>query len=244
MTQPPPLGRLPAAAIGPRSDRPIDPAIIQAYLALPDLTGNVSDALDLLGLGHGGAVGTVLLRPSIPLARIAGPALTVKNRLRSEPIADLVARKDNRLGDIEAHNIALPGDVLVVQGVTTASSLGGISAAIGKRQGEIGIVVDGLVRDIEASRSRGLPVWAQGTTPVTGKWRVQTEGVNVSVTIAGIGVAPGDLVLADETGVCFVTRADIETVLSAAQRVTEEEENRMRRIAEGVPLAELAGKRR
>jgi regulator of RNase E activity RraA len=61
----------------------------------------------------------------------------------------------------------------VVQGVENASSLGGLSATIGKRQGEIGIIVDGLVRDIEVSRSIGLPVWMKGTTPATGKWRIE-----------------------------------------------------------------------
>lgn len=238
MTQPPPIGRLPATAIGPRSDTPIDPAIIKAYLALPDLTGNVSDAMDLLG--RSGAIGGAVLRPSIPGARIAGPALTVKNRRRAEAVADLVSRKDNRLADIEAHNIAMPGDVLVVQGVEGVSSLGGISAAIAKRQGEIGIVVDGLARDIEASRSIGLPVWIKGTTPVTGKWRVETEAVNVPVIIVGVTVMPGDLVLADETGLCFVARIDIELVLKTAQTLAAEEEDRLRRIDEGVPLAELA----
>ena len=241
MTKPPPLGRLPAEAIGPRAE-PIDEAVIAAYLALPDITGNASDAMDLLNVG--GAVGAVVLRPSIASARIAGPALTVKNRQRSEPMADVVARKDNRLGDIEAHNIAQDGDVLVVQGVSNASSLGGIMASIAKRQGERGIVVDGLVRDIEHSRSIGLPVWARGTTPATGKWRVETEGVNVPVTIAGVPVSPGDLVLADETGICFVPRADIARVLETAQRLAAEEQDRMRRIDAGATLADLTPVRR
>src|SRR5690242_534986 len=111
MTMPPPVGRLPASAIGPRHG-PIAPDVIAAYLALPDLTGNVSDAMDLLGLS--GTVGAFILKPSISNARIAGPALTVKNRARSGSVAEAVARKDNRLGDIEAHNIAQSGDVLVV----------------------------------------------------------------------------------------------------------------------------------
>lgn len=239
MNHPAPIGRLTAEAIGRRTANAIDPKIIEAYLALPDLTGTVSDAMDLLGLS-GGAVAAAALRPSIPQARIAGPALTVKNALRDEPIPAVVARKDNRLGDIEAHNIATAGDVLVVQGIDTASSLGGISAAIGKRQGEIGIIVDGLVRDIEASRSMGLPVWAKGTTPASGKWRIETKGVNVPVTICGVAVTPGDLVVADETGICFVARADVERVLEAAQRIVEDETSRLQRIADGAPLANLS----
>lgn len=241
MTMPPPVGRLPASAIGPRHE-PIAPDVIAAYLALPDLTGNVSDAMDLLGLS--GAVGAYVLRPSIPNARIAGPALTVKNRARSGSVADAVARKDNRLGDIEAHNIAQTGDVLVVQGLDNASSLGGLMATVAQRQGEIGIVVDGLVRDIEASRSIGLPVWAKGTTPATGKWRIETEGVNVPVTIAGVAVAPGDLVVADETGICFVPRADIARVLQTAQSIVADEQRRTGLIAGGATLSDVTNKPR
>lgn len=241
MTMPPPVGRLPASAIGPRHE-PISPDIVAAYLALPDLTGNVSDAMDLLGLS--GAVGAYLLRPSIPNARVAGPALTVKNCARSGSVADAVARKDNRLGDIEAHNIAQPGDVLVVQGLDNASSLGGLMATVAKRQGEIGIVVDGLVRDIEASRSIGLPVWAKGTTPATGKWRIETEGVNVPVIIAGVAVAPGDLVVADETGICFVPRGDIGRVLQTAQSIVGDEQRRGGLIAGGATLNDVTNKPR
>jgi 4-hydroxy-4-methyl-2-oxoglutarate aldolase len=230
---PPPIGKLRASAIGPRPE-PISSDIIAAYLALTDLTGNVSDAMDLLDLS--GTIGAFILRPSIVTARIAGPALTVKNRLRSVSVAEAVARNDNRLADMEAHNIALPGDVLVVQGVENASSLGGLSATIAKRQGEIGIIVDGLVRDIEASRSIGLPIWAKGTTPATGKWRIETVGVNVPVTIAGVHVAPGDLVVADQTGVCFVGQAQVQRVLDTAQNIVADEHRRTRLIAAGAPL--------
>jgi hypothetical protein len=53
------------------------------------------------------------------------------------------------LGEIEAHNLAEPGDVLVLQGVDLISNMGGISATIGRRQGELGAIVDGAVRDID-----------------------------------------------------------------------------------------------
>jgi 4-hydroxy-4-methyl-2-oxoglutarate aldolase len=238
---PPPIGKLPVSAIGPHPE-PISPDIVAAYLALTDLTGNVSDAMDLLNLS--GAVGAFILRPSIATARIAGSALTVKNQARSEPVAQAVADNDNRLADIEAHNIALPGDVLVVQGAEHASSLGGLSATIAKRQGEIGIIVDGLVRDIEASRSIGLPVWAKGTTPATGKWRIETVAVNVPVTIAGVRVTPGDLVVADQTGVCFVARAHIQHVLETAQKIAADEHRRTRLILEGAPLKDVTQKPR
>ena len=111
------------------------------------------------------------------------------------------------LGEIEAHNLAEPGDVLVLQGVDQVSNLGGISATIGHRQGEIGAIVDGGVRDVDHSRDIGYAIWSKSVSPITGKWRVETVAVNKPVTICGIAVNPGDLVLADETGVCFIPRA-------------------------------------
>jgi regulator of RNase E activity RraA len=68
--------------------------------------------------------------------------------------------------------------VLVIEGVHGVSNIGGISAAIGKRQGEIGAVVDGGVRDVSECRAIGYPIWSRDVTPLTGKWRVQTVQIN------------------------------------------------------------------
>ena len=97
--------------------------------------------------------------------------------------------------------------MLVVQGLPNVSSLGGPPASVGKRQGEIGAVVDGGVRDVDHSRAIGYPIWSGSVTPITGKWRVETAGVNVAVKIAGITVNPGDIVLADECGVSLSRKA-------------------------------------
>jgi len=211
--------------------------IVEGFRALGDLTGTTSDVLDQLGLA--GAVPASVLRPSDPRARIVGPALTVLNRARRESVAEAVAKKKSGLGEIQAHRIAQAGDVLVVQGVPNVSSLGGVSSTVGKRQGEIGAVVDGGARDIDHSRGIGYPVWSSSVTPITGKWRVETVGINVAVTIAGVAVSPGDLVLADECGVCFVPAARAAEVLALAQRQSAWEEERLRRLAAGISLEEF-----
>jgi 4-hydroxy-4-methyl-2-oxoglutarate aldolase len=235
------LGKLPETAFGCLDLPAIDAKIIQAFHELPDLTGMVSDALDLLGIG--GAVGACELVPSLPNSRIVGPALTVLNKRRPVDVAISVKNRDNRLGDIEAHNLARPGDVLVVQGVEGVSSMGGIAAAIASRQGEAGVIVDGAVRDLESSRGLGLPIWAKDLTPVTGKWRLETVGVNVEVTICRVKVRPGDLVVADATGVCFVPHAAIADVLSAAQEIAQDEDRRQKLIAAGTPIPALLARR-
>ncbi len=233
------LGRLPDSAFGLLELPPIDPAVIRGFQELPDLTSMICDALDLHGIGA--AVGASELVPSLS-ARIVGPALTVLNRRRTDEVATAVRNRDNRLGDIEAHNLARRGDVLVVQGVPGISSMGGIAAAIAARQGEIGIVIDGAVRDLESSRNLGLPIWARGVAPLTGKWRLETVAVNVEVTICGVKVRPGDLVAADSTGVCFIPHAAIAAILATAQAIAADEDRRQQLIAAGTPLDQLARK--
>ena len=231
------LGKLPDSAFGCLDLPPIDASIIRAYHELPDLTGMVSDALDLHGIV--GAVSASQLSPSLPTHRIVGPALTVHNVRRTVDVATAVKTRDNRLGDIEAHNLARPGDVLVVKGAEGVSSMGGIAAAIASRQGEVGLIVDGAVRDLESSRSLGLPVWSRDVTPMTGKWRLETVGINVEVNICGVKVSPGDLVVADANGVCFIPNAALADVLATAQAIAADEDRRQKLIAAGTPIPAL-----
>ena len=225
-----PLGKLNPAAIGMTEFERLPLSVIWGYVALEDLTGTTSDAMDELELDR--VVPASVLRPSDPKARIVGQALTVLNRKAAE------RRKTSGLADIEAHNLARPGDVLVVQGVAGISSMGGVSASIGKRQGEIAAVVDGAVRDIDHSRSIGYPIWSAGVSPITGKWRIETMAVNQPVQIAGVEVTPGDLVVADECGVCFVPFARAAEVLAIAQRLAASENARLEQLEAGISLAD------
>ena len=122
--------------------------------------------------------------------------------------------------------------------------MGSISASIGHRQGELGAIVDGAVRDINHSREIGYSIWSRSVSPITGKWRIETIAVNRPVTICNIAVNPGDLVLADEVGVCFVPRARAAAVLERAQRIAEEEAARQDKIKTGAPLAEVMARRK
>ena len=216
----------------------LTPEIVEGFAALDDLTGTVSDAMDALGLSA--AVPASLLRPLLPGARLAGPALTLRNEPLAAPLDQVVRSPVRRLGDIECHNLALPGDVLVVQGVEGVSSMGGISAAIGRRQGEAGAVVDGAVRDAGHTRELGYPIWARSVSPVTGKYRLGTVEINGRVSIAGVPVQAGDLVLADDTGVCFVPHTRAAEVLERARAIAARDGRRLERIRAGVPVWELA----
>ena len=234
-----PLGKLPDSAFGMLELPRLPADLLAGFRALGDLTGQASDAMDQLGIA--GVVPGSTLRPTDPTARIVGQALTVKNVKVDKSVAEAVAGKVSGLGDIEAHNLAEPGDILVVQGVPGVSSMGGIMATVAKRSGEAGAIVDGAVRDIDHSRAIGYPVWSSSVSPMTGKWRVQTMGINVAVMIAGVAVNPGDLVLADEVGVCFIPFTRAAEVLKLAQAIGESEERRIMTLEDGISLAEFAG---
>src|SRR5262249_12294354 len=236
------LGKLQAGAFGMLELPALPSEILDGYRALPDLTGMSSDAMDELGIR--GVVPAALLRPTDPAARIVGRALTVANILSNKPVAAAVKAGISMLAEIEAHNLAEPGDILVLQGVDQISNMGSISASIGLRQGELGAIVDGAVRDIDHSREIGYAIWSRSVSPITGKWRIETVAVNHPVSICGIPVNPGDLVLADEVGVCFIPREQAADVLERAQRIAANERTRQSKIASGAPVSELLPKSR
>jgi 4-hydroxy-4-methyl-2-oxoglutarate aldolase len=213
--------------------------VVERFLALGDPTGVISDTMDELGIPLG-VIGASVLKPTIPGKCMVGPALTVRNILQR--IDPLKGARDhvNRMAEFEAHNLAQPGDVLVIQGVPNVSNMGGNSAQTGKRQGEVGAIVEGGVRDVGHSRTVGYPVWASDITPVTGKWRIEAAEINGVIQIGHVRVAPGDLVVADDTGVCFIPRDLVLEVLEAAEKKAKAEDARCKAIDGGIPVPDIS----
>lgn len=231
-------GKVPREAIRAMEAPRVSQEIIDAYRALGDLTSTVSDAMDELGLS--GVVPGSTLRPTIPGTTVIGPALTLRNI--EQPYQAYKGAQDrvSKLAEIEAHNLAQTGDVLVIEGIADISNMGGISSTIAKRQGEAAAIVDGAIRDVAESVRIGFPRWATSVSPITGKWRIQTVEINGAVHICGVPVSPGDLVIADDDGVCFVPRNEIERVLKRATEIRNGEERRYKEINEGVSVPDLA----
>jgi regulator of RNase E activity RraA len=222
-----------------RTPRP--PAgLIEKFKRIPDASSVIADVMDELGIT--GVIGASLLKPTLPSASIVGPALTVRNIVQREHVYETAQRHVNRMAEFEAHNLALPGDVVVIDGVSGVSNMGGISAQTGKRQGEAGAIVFGGIRDVGHSRRVGYPLWATEITPVTGKWRIETVEINGEVQIAGVRVSPGDIVVADETGVCFVPIARAEEVAERALAKATFEHAKCDAIDAGTAVADLPTK--
>jgi regulator of RNase E activity RraA len=211
--------------------------LIEGFRALGDASGIVSDVMDELGIT--GVIGASVLKPTIAGSCIVGTALTVRNIIQREHVYETAQRHVNKMAEFEAHNLARSGDVVVIDGVAGISNMGGISAQTGKRQGEAGAVVFGGVRDVGHSRRVAYPVWATEFTPVTGKWRIETVEINGEIVVGGTRVAPGDIVLADDTGVCFIPRARAAEVLALARQKSAAEETKCKAIDSGVPVSDL-----
>lgn len=235
------LGRLPREAIRmldiPRPSK----AVIDAFKAMVDLTGTISDACDELGIVA--IIPAYQLPPVNPGQRVIGPAMTVRNIARDVQIHKAAQEKINTQGETEAHNLAEPGDVLVLQGVMGCSNMGGQSATIARRQGFIGAIVDATVRDPDQYRHWDWPVWCRGFTPITGKWRMQTVEVNGKVEIRGVPCKPGDLICADEAGVAIIPQDKIALVLEHSQKIDMGDAKRKADIDKGVPIADLWSKK-
>jgi len=213
--------------------------VIERFLAIGDPSGVISDAMDELGV-PAGVIGASVLRPTMPGSTIVGPALTLRNiRQRADPLEGARAGV-SRMAEYEAHNLASDGDVLVVQGVANVSNMGGMSAQVGKRQGERGAIVMGGVRDVAHSRAVGYPIWSSDISPATGKWRIETVEINGDVQIGDVTVSPGDLVVADDTGVCIIPRDYIMEVLELAEKKSKAEEARCKAIDGGLPVPDMA----
>ncbi len=205
----------------------------------PDSSSLTSDVLDSLGIV--GAIPASKLAPTIFGRTVVGPATTVRNiPLSGTPSPhELAAKNFNAMAEMEAHNLAEPGDVVVISGVEGISNMGGVSSTIAKRQGVVGAIVQGGIRDIAESKAEDFPVWASEVTPITGKCRIETVEINGEVNICGIRVRPGDLIIADSTGVCVVPIERASEVLDGCRKKRSIEAARIKAVRNGAHIADL-----
>lgn len=190
----------------------------------------VSDALDHLGL-PGAALG---LRPLWPLDDVVvGRARTVLAGPR-EP--------DSPGTHIASPAVAQagPGDVIVIanDGRTDVSCWGGILTHGALAKGVAGVVIDGACRDIAESAQLGLPVYGRAVVPVSARGRIVQHDMDVAVTISGVVVRPGDLVIADACGVVFVAADHIDAVVERASAIVEREKRMVEAVRAGGSVVE------
>lgn len=197
---------------------------IDAYYALStaDLAGLVARALDRIGVQT--TVPAVALKPVQTGKTLVGTAITVRNiPIQPTPYQAWSNETPTLLGEREAFFIAEPGDVVVIDGASVfpASCLGSMALTVAGRLGVAGVIVDGAVTGLPGIQQASIPVWTRGGTTLTGHQRVETIEINGPVGIQGARVNPGDLVVADDSGVTFVPHSLIGDVLAQAKSLKE-----------------------
>jgi len=186
-----------------------------------------SDALDRLNLS-GVAPG---LRSLTISRRVTGRVITVA----LGPAGSAPASGSERHLGTAAIEAAQPGDVIVVAagGRVDAAGWGGVLSLAATMRGVRGVIVDGACRDVDESAALGLPVYALAAVPSTARGRQAEVGWNTPVQISGIGVEPGDLVVADGSGVVFVPAGRAADVIAAAEEITAREAAMAKRLRAG-----------
>jgi regulator of RNase E activity RraA len=206
----------------------IDLKLLEQFKMLD--TTSLSDALDRFGI-YGAFLG---LKAVVPGTTICGQAFTVQYALctgAKETAMDY-------LDDVE------PGQVVVLDnaGRETCTVWGDLMSRVAIRNGVAGTVIDGVCRDVPDIRKMAYPIFTKDYFTVTGKERVYLEAVNVPIFICGVKVNPGDIIVADDTGVIAIPLSRAEEVLQAALEIAEKEKVIEGFINEGMTLKEAREK--
>lgn len=170
------------------------------------------------------------LKPLDPTSRVAGRIVTVE----LEPA-------DNWFIHVALLETQ-PGDILVVdaKGYTQAGPWGDVLTLAAQQRGVAALVIDGAVRDSQEIIASGFPVFTRGVC-IRKTTKVQRGRVNVDVTVGGVLLHPGDILVGDADGLARVRPDDVETALASSAARAEKEEAMRQQILTGASTLELLG---
>ncbi len=198
-------------------------------------TSTLSNALDDAGL-HANVMPTI--KAVAPGMRFAGPALTVREVTGAY---GGFTSADFKVGAMI--DAAEAGDVIVVEmGGAACSTWGGMASLAARHKGIAGLVVDGGVRDLEEMIAFEFPVFARHLVPTTGRTRLKVTALNEPVTLDGVAVAPGDLIVADGTGVVSLPGGRAADIVARAEALQRDDERAAEEIRRGLSFSEAMQK--
>lgn len=195
---------------------PVDPLIVGFEKTT---SASVADAVDQI-TGKRGFMSHDM-RPRTP-GKFVGRAVTALMRQAAPDQATAQLSARHSVGMIDA---AKPGEVgvIVIENGLDVAGLGGLMGTAAKARGMAGIVIDGGLRDVPEVRSLGLTVFSRSVVPSSSVGRYATVANGVPVTCAGVGIKPGDIIVAGEDGVVAVPQERAAEVLKRAQEIDERE---------------------
>lgn len=218
------------AAAGPDVTVPaIEHSVVARVARLRELdVCAVSDALDMLN--RRGV--TTVVSPMWPVTGVvAGVARTVQAGPRSPggPADHIGAAAVDASGPVHVLIIANAGREDV-------SCWGGLLSQAARRNGIAGVVIDGACRDIAESEAVRFPVFARRAVPTSARGRIVQVSMDEPVDFAGLVIASGDYVIADRTGVTFISAEQIDHVLLLAERIAQREAAMSEQVTAGRPI--------
>ena len=185
---------------------------------------NVSDAMDRLGI----PCGLLGIHPVIAEKKICGPAFTV----HYIPCGMEKGNVGDFLDDVK------PGEVVVIDnnGRLDCTVWGDIMTFVSVSRGIEGTVIDGVCRDIPGIKRNDYAIFSKSLYMVTGKDRVTVDYVNRPVSISGVQVCPGDIILGDDTGVVCIPASVVEKVTEIAESIDNTEQMIVQQVKSGISL--------
>ena len=136
-----------------------------------------------------------------------------------------------------------PGDIIVCdhRGRTDVAGWGGILSTAAKTRGVAGVIIDGASRDVDEAKGLGLPLFARAAVPLTARGRIVEESANEVIEIGGVSLAPGDYIIADNSGVVVVPQDRVAEVVPEAENIVAREQAMAADVMAGKSVVEVMG---